>query len=383
MRLTASAASALLLSPPLLLLLLAPPPARAALPAFSWATVPVFFHSCNFSGPFSDAAVAFVAGHASIASVTVEKGQGLDSGDGRFAEARILDALHAFKAARPALATVAYFNSVLDWPYYALHADMARYPEYALLNDSGLPVLIHGDGSFPQPPQGMEVFGLGNGAATRAWFAAASCGAITAAGGVDGCFMDRAGPEGFPGVKNVSAYEAGKLLTLAAMQSALPQGFVVANGPPPPLSPGPGGVLASMIEFFRADAASVEELAALAARNIIVHAHAYGPCDDATAGFESVLAAFLLGAGERSYFACSSSWKVDPAWPAAPTDSLTWHGAFDRPLGAPCGPYAVAGDVYSRAFGDACRTHVKLNATSGVGTIEWGQALPPPPAAEP
>ena len=351
-------------------LLLLPRPSLSALPAFSWTTVPLFFHSCNFSGPFSAAAVAFVASHASIASVTVEKGQALDSGDGRFAEARILDALRAFKAARPALAAVAYFNSVLDWPYYALHADMAQHPEFSLKNESGLPVLLHGDGAFPQPAQGMEVFGFGNDAAMRAWYAAASCGAMAAAGGVDGCFEDRAGPEGFPGLKNTSAYDAGHVLVLAAMQDALPQGFIVANNFLPPLSPGPGGVRATMIEFFRADAASVELLAALAARGVLVQAHSYGPCDD-SAGFDSTLAAFLIGAGENSFFACSSGWKVDPAWPAAPTDSLQWHAAYDEPLGAPCGPFAKAGDIYSRSFGEACGTRVLLNATSGVGTIEW------------
>ena len=42
-------------------LLLLPRPSLSALPAFSWTTVPLFFHSCNFSGPFSAAAVAFVA----------------------------------------------------------------------------------------------------------------------------------------------------------------------------------------------------------------------------------------------------------------------------------------------------------------------------------
>ena len=31
-------------------------------PRFSWATVPVFFHSCNFTGPYTDAALDVIAG---------------------------------------------------------------------------------------------------------------------------------------------------------------------------------------------------------------------------------------------------------------------------------------------------------------------------------
>jgi hypothetical protein len=347
-----------------LALALSAPAALAALPPFSWSTVPVFFHSCNFSGPFSAAAVAFVANH-SFASVTVEKGQALDSGDGAFAEQRILAALRQFKAARPSIATVAYFNSVLDWPYYRLHADMLAHPQYALKNDSGLPVLIHGDGAFPQPPAGMEVFGFAD-AATRAWFAAA-CAALVATGDVDGCFMDRAGHASFPGLGNATAYNAGKDLMLADLQRTLDasHGFVVGNAYAPP------PVRAEMVEFFSASADDIEALAALADSGLIVQAHSYSGCSDAKA-FTSALAAFLMGAGEKSFFACADGWEVNPLWPAVQTDWLTWHDEYDRPLGAPCGARVRTGAVYSRSFGARCDTVVTFNASSNVGGIVWG-----------
>jgi hypothetical protein len=41
------------------------PPASVAYepkwPRFSWDTVPVFYHSCNFTGPYTDAALQIVA----------------------------------------------------------------------------------------------------------------------------------------------------------------------------------------------------------------------------------------------------------------------------------------------------------------------------------
>ena len=35
--------------------------AAPQLPKFCWDTVPVFYHSCNYSGPFSAAAIQVIA----------------------------------------------------------------------------------------------------------------------------------------------------------------------------------------------------------------------------------------------------------------------------------------------------------------------------------
>ena len=360
--------------PPLLLLSLA----SASLPSFSWSTVPVFWHACNFSGtlsaPLNAAAASFVASHA-FASATVEKGQGLNGGDvGSFAEQRILAAARQLKAAAAsagrALATVAYFNSVLDWPYYALHADMLSHPGYSVKNASGTPVRLHGDESFPQPPEGMLVFDFAQ-ADVRSWYASA-CAALVASGDVDGCFQDRAGAPALPGVRNASAYNAGHDAVLVAAQARLPDGFIIANGHVP--SGAPTTVRATMIEFFAADEASIEALRGFAAAGLIVHAHANSRACGAGAGFTSLLAAFLIGAGRASYFACSHGWQVDPRWPApgADDDWLNWPADYDRPLGAPCGDAVKLADRWTRAFGDACRTHVAFNTTTNEGTIEWG-----------
>ena len=48
--------------------------AAPQMPKFSWDTVPVFYHSCNYTGQFSDAAIAIIA---KFPLVVVEKGMDL------------------------------------------------------------------------------------------------------------------------------------------------------------------------------------------------------------------------------------------------------------------------------------------------------------------
>lgn len=344
----------------------------ATLPLFSWKTVPVFWHAANASGLFNDAAVAFIA-KSGFASATLEKSQGLYGPDNAttFAEDRILAAARQLKTANPALPVVAYFNSVLDWPYYRLATELAAHPSWALRNTSGLPVLLNGDPSFPQPPGGMEVFDFSQ-APVRTWFTAA-CANLTATGSLDGCFEDRAGEEGFPGVAPPAsaAYARGHDAVLVALQDAVgADDFIVANNYALP------GVQATMLENFNASESSITELQSLAAAGYIVQTHAgyaVNGDDNHCASVLNVLAAFLIGAGEGSFFACSRDWQVDPLWPAEghASDWMTWHPEYSRPLGPPTGPgQRSAEGVWTRTF--ASGTSVMFNSSSGIGFISWG-----------
>ena len=113
--------------------------------------VPVFYHSCNFTGPYTDEALKTVA---KFPFVTIEKGQGvtlcasppphptgccltlplLRSGTGprNYAEDKIVDTLRRVKAIDPNISTVFYYNSVLDWPFYKLHAEFLQHPDCSL-----------------------------------------------------------------------------------------------------------------------------------------------------------------------------------------------------------------------------------------------------------
>lgn len=352
-------------------LLLLAPPASALLPAFSWATVPVFWHACNASGAFNSAALAFLTSHP-FASVTLEKGQGINGSfaDGPTAEARILAAAAQLKAIQPQLPIVAYFNSVLDWPYYALHAAMTAHPEWALQNSSGLPVLLHGDSSFPQPPEGMKVFDFGA-PAVRDWFAGAASTALPPSL-IDGCFQDRAGEEGFPGVPAAAAsrYAAGHDAVLQGIQARLGASrFLIQNDY---LSTATGA-RAMMLEFFDATEASILQLMQAAQLGFLVQAHAGNSADGSDghcADVTNALAAFLIGAAEGCFFACSRDWQIDPAFPEAPSDWMTWHAQYSRPLGPPHGPAVKASGVWRRSFG--ANVTVAFDTGTNEGEIVWG-----------
>ena len=96
-------------------------PVAAIRPKFSWDTLGnmTFFHSCNFSGQFSSAALDTIQ---KFPFVTIEKGQGFQDGSapcsaaaGMCAEEKIIAQIRAIKARDATISTVFYMNSVLDW----------------------------------------------------------------------------------------------------------------------------------------------------------------------------------------------------------------------------------------------------------------------------
>ena len=344
---------------------------RAAWPRFAWDTLPVYVHMCNRTGttaaPFSDDALAFLA---RFPMVTVEKGQGEDANEtGTFAEDRILAAARAVKAAAPASHTLFYYNSVLNWEMYAMGAAFDARPAWWLRDAAGAPVREPGDHDFPQPSEGMLIFDFAQ-PDVRAWWASA-CLNLTATGAVDGCFSDRAGQEGFPGVEldpdAAAAYAAGHDAVHQELQAALPGGVLVANGKDI------DGVRGRMLEDFAANEESIEELRACAATGRVCQAHAgYKGAENATgcADITDALAAFLIGAGERSYWGCSTDTGSDGAWYYDAWHR--WNPEYDLPLGAPTANSTKRGDLWTRAF--ASGTAVTFNVTSNKGAIAWAAA---------
>lgn len=345
------------------------------MPNHTWSVIPRFFHGCNFSGPFSPEAVALIAnGSLGFASATIEKGQGiygLDNATVR-AEAHMLAAARQIKALNPSLATVAYFNAFLNWPFYQLAADVAADQTLALHQDSGAPLLVGGDPAFPQPPGGMEAFDFTSPRA-QAWFSDA-CVKLVETGALDGCFLDRAQANGaLPVLPNVSAaravaWNAGHVDSMLQEQAALAQrgGFVIGNGANT-LQPGLPGL---MLENFTSDEPGILLLQGYAAQGLIVHAHAgfaqaFGYC--AGANLTNALAVFLIGAGDASYFLCCTSYRVD--FPES--DVFDYQEAYMQPLGPPHGLGTKNGTVWARVFG-AGGTLVTFDTSTNMGAIAWG-----------
>lgn len=77
------------------------------------------------------------------------------------------------------------------------------------------------------------------------------------------------------------------------------------------------------------------------------------------------VAAFLVGAGERSYYLCGG-------WETA-SGSLTWPPLFDAPLGAPLGNATLSpSGVYTRRF--ARGTVAEFDTKTNNGRITWGRS---------
>ncbi|XP_065830203.1 uncharacterized protein [Oscarella lobularis] len=329
----------------------------AKMPIFSWDTVPVYSHLCNKTGPFNDAAIQVLA---RFPLVTIEKGQEANVSD-CCAEDKILAAAKQIKAVNSSVQVIFYYNSVLDWNQYRLHAEFLKHPELWLRNASGDPVRIPGDHSFKQPKDGMLVFDFSKQAGRDFW--ASDCINATKTGYIDGCFADRSGEESFRGTtlspETAKAYAKGHDQVLQDLQKSLGDNVLVANNYLLP------GVSSTMIEGFQSKEASILQLQKAVSEKKLVEAHAgyHDSCKNIT----NSLAAFLIGAGEYSYYGCSSGWYVDETH----MDWITWHPEYDKPLGKPTGPATKEGDVYTRHF--ASGTVAMFDTKTNTGTINWAK----------
>lgn len=354
-------------------------------PQHSWDTLGgmSFFHACNESGLFSEAALDVIT---KFPMVTIEKGQGFLADDCAdfnttfpCAEAKIAAQCRAVKQRKPSIATVFYMNSVLDWYFYHMHLRVADTPSFELHDSTtGKPVLTSGDKHFNPPKGGMLVYNHADEGMRDFWFDV--CLNATKDGSVDGCFSDSSQPGSHKtsthlNAADEAAFEDGKVATMSRVTKA----FGGTPGKPYKGSTGvllgkrynQSGINAFQIEFFEANKESIETLMAGVANGYLVQAHAgvdSAPstkgCND-LAAMTDVVAAFLIGAGEYSYFG-SGPWispnlaDVEQRW----CDSL-----FARPIGRPLGAASLDGHVYRRSF--AAGTNVTFNTQNNRGHIDF------------
>ena len=209
----------------------------------------------------------------------------------------------------------------------------------------------------------MLVFDFGQAVVRDFW--ASDCINATKTGYVDGCFADRAGESGFQhntlSPETEAAYKAGHVKVLQQLQASVP-GVVIANNDQVP------GVKATMMEGFSASEGSITSLIKVSKAGYLVQAHAGYAAngeDNHCEHIENSLAAFLIGAGNYSYYGCSTGWFVDKDH----MDWLTWHPEYDKPLGHPISDASLHGDTYERHF--ASGTVVQFNRKTNEGMIQW------------
>ena len=321
---------------------------RAALPQFSWDTLPVFFHSSNSTGQYNEDALKVIA---KFQMATIEKWMGYDVKNVDDEDEMVL-AMKAIKAVNPKITTYFYMNSHKDRPEMTRMArELDANPDYALQDDNGVRV---------KNSQGFYVFDLSK-VEVRKWWLNICLNATKYANG-DGCFCDssqRINATFTPPVSEIKekAWNEGLISLTREVQEALGDDNLligkVANQ---------SYVKAVQIEGFRASNNSIQALLLGAEVGQVMQAHIPAPC---TGDLTNYMAAFLIGAGQYAYFGCGH-------WNAAGDDTtpLTWHPEYDKPLGAPKGPAKYKAGIWTRSF--ASGTDVMFDTKTNKGTIKWG-----------
>eukprot|EP01079_Euglenida_sp_SAG-EU17-18_P008962 gene8962-1607_t len=332
-------------------------PRPGALPPHSWDTVgnKVYIHGCNSEGLLSPSELALVAKYP---LVTVEKGQGeLQPG---YAEDKMANLSRQYHTGNP--------------------------------DGSGLPFRRRGDPTFPQPADGMLIFNTTNPDMRKMFVQECLHATTPEGGGFSGCFIDSAswapclsnyktcGPTDGLSKAAVESLVAGNQALLTELQAAGPDKFIVAND---------GGGQFNDTKFcntiFLSDtfcsgykwatwdqtlAAQCEvEIAAavkVVAQGQVVLSHGeishlrLQP-EQMQEDFTFTLAAFLVTAGESSFFGFSDGWYYNGS---------RWWPEYDRPLGNPTGPATQTDGVWTRHFAAAT---VTLNVKQHLGKITWLQ----------
>uniref|UniRef100_A0A7S4B460 Beta-galactosidase n=1 Tax=Chrysotila carterae TaxID=13221 RepID=A0A7S4B460_CHRCT len=291
-------------------------------PSHSWDSLGkmVFFHSCNRSGLFSQAALNTIS---RFSMVTIEKGQGFDTGQAGCAalqerppcaEAMIKEQLRRVKMHNTRVTTVFYMNLVLDWYFYDMHTMLESKPAWQLLDSrSGKPMRVSGDKVFDPPPEGLLVFNHAVGEMREHWKK------ICIKSGADGCFADSS-QEGshltsyYLNNEDGAAFEEGKVQTMRELtvqfsgrpgkpyNQYFPKGVLLGK------HAGQRGINAFQIENFEANEQSIAELVEGVQRGYLVQVHGrrgthiefeHGCRGQDKEKYTDVVAAFLIGAGKE------------------------------------------------------------------------------------
>ena len=340
---------------------------------FSWETLPVFFHSANASGPWSAAAARQIARYG-LATFEKDHAMLLPSGGRQSEEIAGPAACRQLSTLSTEVDTFFYLNSVIDWPTnFNLHSLMVENPAWRLKNRSGMDL---------KNPEWL--YNLSVPAMQEAWIA--ECVSAVRQG-CTGCFIDQAnvaqGVPTWPVSSPVSeAYRKAHMGTMSALATALHRtdNYAIFNH----LGVQGYNTTTMMIEDFACSEHCISVLQTVVQRGFTVEAHAgHWPVNNTCLhGDINAMVAFLVAAGNYSYYHCSAAptvWSSDPAWPNAPDSWLDWRPEYDLPLGAPLGPaeqsasprrsHASNASVWTRRF--ASGTHVEFDGASGVGTIWW------------
>lgn len=360
-------------------------------PSHNWDTVPLYAHFGDNEG-MTDEEVAFIAERFHF--ITLEKLHG-SAVVGTSEAGTLMDAAK-LKAANPDIDVLFYWNLFLDYSTYESSAARGLGGEYFLYDKQG-------DLSLkPNARGGLRRYDLTSLTFQNWWTEAA--GAMTDTDLIDGVFVD-ALPQ-IAGQRKAASHLWGetKAQALADAINPLFEGLrervgsdelVIYNGIRSVSGGWDHGGLAYLqhtdgliVEHFGIFNSDAEELiakdlermmAASAAGKIVIlkafpgftwlddivrqrsEDELHALAKDAI-GFP--LAAFLITAGERSYFNYTWGYRADHG-------AYRWYDEFDQKLGRPLAPPVKNGPVYTRSFQHA---EVTLDIREKRGVIDWKDA---------
>ena len=341
-------------------------------PRFSWTTLPVTWHgSVN-----SEWNATELAALAKYAAVTLEKQAGKDhlkfgkdmehcqkgadaSACGCCEEDLMVANFRKLRKVAPGVQNLAYTNSIIAYPWYSAAQNVfLKNSSYWLRNANGS--LQH---NIKQSDQTWYTWDFAVPAVVDIY--KQQCLAMTKTGAVDGCYAD--GCENVPtplDAATLSAYTASKRRMLADLQQQVPGLVICGSG---------GGTMkgvlgASVQNWGKHGDFSTREIPMLqraVAAGAMFSAKGHAVCDNAgdpdSPAVQTELAAFLVAAGEYSYYRCGSWSHTD----------VPWYPVYDKKLGEPLGNATLANGVYTRAFKSG--TKVAFDTKTEVGTIAWAK----------
>merc|ERR1719384_488063 len=92
-----------------------------------------------------------------------------------------------------------------------------------------------------------------------------------------------------------------------------------------------------MFEDFKGSEFCIKRIQEAVKRGLLVQARAGKETTCWGNGDVNAMAAFLIGAGEYSYYHCSQGWHSDDRWPKVQDEWLTWRSVYNQKLGKPKG----------------------------------------------
>ena len=353
------------------------------MPKFSWDTLAVGWHSSNASGLWGEDDVKTLSRYS---IVTLEKMQGVDfvvpastlahkalyfcqdienEADlsacmmpGKQVEDQHILAAKAIKAHNPDVVVLSYLNSVIQYPWYGAARTLAAHPEWWLRNSSG--AVMHNLASGRPANESWLTYDHSVPGANDAWMDA--CLNLTSSGDVDACYVDGCTkvPSGLEPAKE-KAYGPAKMSMLVQLQAKVAGPLICgSNGAVWP------GLAGSQIQNWgKSGKYSTREIPMLqraVSAGVLFEAHGGQVCkhkgDPHAPEVQTELAAFLVAAGEQSYYMCSGWSGTKPVW----------YPVYDMPIGPPLANATLEAGVWRRQFQ---HVNVTYDTKTETGVIGW------------